>query len=118
MNAETHLEKARRLEASIEKLDSEEDWELVVEGIYGAMQHYIAVVCEKKIGKHIDTHKGLVRFLRENAMTDISNIFLNIDELRIGRWYGKKTNGETSKLAKELLGKIKEIAKDERESTD
>lgn len=44
MKAEGHLLKARREEKSTEKLDSEEDAELIIEGIYGAAHHYIALL--------------------------------------------------------------------------
>ncbi len=118
MNTETHLEKAHRIESSIRKLDEQDDWEVIVESAYGAVQHYIACICQKKIGSHMETHKGLVKFLRENDMIELSNVFQHIDELRIGRWYGKKANGETAHLAKKLLERIKDIAEDERKTTD
>lgn len=35
MNREKHMEKAERIESSIEKLDKDNDWELIVEGAYG-----------------------------------------------------------------------------------
>ena len=114
MNKEKHLEKAERIEASIDKLDRDKDWELIVEGAYGAAQHYIACICEQKLGKHLETHKGLIKFLRENNLLDLSNLFQQIDELRIGRWYGSKVNGETSKLALEVLEKIKSIVQNEK----
>ena len=118
MNKERHLEKAERIEASLEKLDKQDDWELIVEGAYGAAQHYIAYICEQKLEKHLETHKGLIKLLRENSLVELSNLFQQIDELRIGRWYGSKVNGETSKLAFEILEKIKETVEDEKQGTD
>ena len=114
MNKEKHLEKAKRIEDSIAKLDKEKDWELIVEGVYGTAQHYIAFISEQKLGKHQETHKGLIKFLRENNLEGISNLFQQIDELRIGRWYGSKINGETSKLALDILEKIKQILENEK----
>lgn len=114
MYREKHLDKANRIEESINKLDNVDDWELIVEGAYGAVQHYIACICEQKLGKHLETHKGLIKFLRENNLIEVSNLFQHIDELRIGRWYGSKINGETSKLAFEVLEKIKDIMEDEK----
>lgn len=113
MNREKHLEKAERIQASIEKLDREKDWELIVEGAYGAAQHYIACICEQKIGRHLETHKGLIKFLRENNMVELSNLFQQIDELRIGIWYGGKINGETSRLAFEILKQMKHMVENE-----
>lgn len=114
MKKEKHIEKAARSEASIDKLDKEGDWELIVEGAYGAAQHYVACICEQKLGRHLETHKGLIKFLRENNLLDLSNLFQQIDELRIGRWYGSKVNGETSKAAMEILEKIKSMVENEK----
>ena len=114
MNKEKHLEKAERIVSSIEKLDKENDWELIVEGVYGAAQHYTACICEKKLGKHLETHKGLIKFLRENDLVELSNLFQQIDELRIGRWYGSKVNGETSKLAFKILDEIRRMMENEK----
>ena len=55
----------------------------------------------------------MIKFLRENNLVELSNLFLQIDELRIGRWYGNKVNGETSKLAIGILQKIKKNLKNE-----
>lgn len=114
MNREKHMEKAERIKASLKKLNMEDDWEMIVEGAYGVAQHYIACICEQKLGKHLETHKGLIKFLRENNLVELSNLFQQIDELRIGRWYGGKVNGETSKLALEVLEKIKNMIENEK----
>ena len=89
------------------------DWELIVEGAYGAAQHYISVICEQKLGSHLETHKGLIKFLRENDLVELSNFFQQLDELRLGRWYGGKGNGETSKIALDILKKIKGLMQNE-----
>tara|TARA_Y100000310_G_scaffold319664_1_gene375209 strand:+ start:191 stop:532 length:342 start_codon:yes stop_codon:yes gene_type:complete len=107
MKKEDHEKKAKRIEESISKLDSKKDWELIVEGIYGIAQHYIACICENKLGNHHETHKGLIRFLKENNLNELANKFHRLDELRIGKWYGNQVNGETAKLAFEVLDEIK-----------
>lgn len=107
MKKEDHLEKAERIEHSTESLDKEKDWELIVEGIYGAAQHYIAYICEIKLGEHHETHKGLIKYLKEHNLTELANKFQRLDELRIGKWYGNQVNGETVGLALEVLGEIK-----------
>ncbi len=109
MKKEDHLEKARRIEASLEKLDMGNDWELLVEGVYGVAQHYIACICEIKLKKHQETHKGLIKFLKENGLAELANKFQRLDELRIGKWYGNQANGSTAKLALEVLEEIKEM---------
>ena len=107
MKKEDHLEKAERIERSTENLDKEKDWELIVEGIYGAAQHYIAYICDIKLGEHHETHKGLIKYLKEHNLTELANKFQRLDELRIGKWYGNQVNGETVDLALEVLEEIK-----------
>lgn len=51
-----HLEKARKIERSLAKLNPLDDLELFTEGIFGAAQHYIAYATQMKIGKHQDSH--------------------------------------------------------------
>jgi hypothetical protein len=109
MNKEAHLVKAKRIEESISKLDNHTDWELIVEGIYGAAQHYIAYICETKFEKHQENHKGLIKFLKDNNLSELANKFQRLDELRIGKWYGNQANGNTVGLAKEALLEIKEM---------
>ena len=111
MRKEDHLEKARRIEKSIESLNKKEDWELIVEGIYGAVQNYISYICDASLGEHHDTHKGLIRYLKEHTLADLANKFQRLDELRIGKWYGNQVNGETVELAFEVLKEIKGMIK-------
>lgn len=118
MNKEDHLEKAKRIEHSIDSLDKEEDWELIVEGIYGAAQHYIAYICDIKLGEHHDTHKGVIRYLKEHNLAELADRFQRLDELRIGKWYGNQVNGETVGLALEALKEIKEEVGNAERSPD
>jgi hypothetical protein len=108
MNIEDHLSKAQRQEKSAEKLDPEDDWEAIVEIIYGAMIHYIACICEKRSQSHLDTHKRLANYLTENKMVHLAELFREMDQLRLGRWYGGKEDGETVSRAKEILKEIKD----------
>ena len=112
MNRNKHLEKARRMEKSGEKLDPEEDWELIVEDIYGTALHYIAFICDIKIGNHMETHKGLPKFLDDNGLNSLSQWFREIDVLRMGRWYGGQSDGETVRLARKALVNIKSMVEE------
>jgi len=111
MNITTHIEKAERLENSLKKLDIESDWESIVEIAYGIALNYIAVICESKLNKHVDTHKGLPRFLDDNNMNELSTYFRELDILRQGRWYGGKHNGETAEMAISIIKKLKSEVK-------
>jgi len=111
MNKKKHIEKAERLEATLKKLDPESDWESIVEIAYGIALNYIAVICERKLNKHIDTHKGLPSFLDDNNMDELSTYFRELDVLRQGRWYGGKHNGETAEMAISIVEKLKNEVK-------
>lgn len=107
MNINKHIQKAKRLESSIKKLDVESDWESIVEICYGIALNYIAIICEIKLKKHIDTHKGLPKFLDQNELNKLATWFRELDTLRQGRWYGGKQNGETAKIAISIIKKLK-----------
>jgi len=107
MDIKKHIEKAERLETSLKKLDIESDWESIVEIAYGIALNYIAVICETKLNKHVDTHKGLPRFLDDNNMDELATSFRELDVLRQGRWYGSKHNGETAEMAVSIVEKLK-----------
>lgn len=109
INPDKHLEKARRIERSLGKLDSEKDWELIVEGVYGASMHYIACIAERQINEHLDTHKGLPHFLDEHDLVELASLFREVDLLRQARWYGGRGNGDTSAHAKDVLRRIKQV---------
>lgn len=109
MKPESHIEKAQRIEHSTHLLDKEEDWELIVEGLYGAAMNYIAAFCEKKFKEHQDTHKGLIAYLKKHGEYELASLFQELEEIRIGRWYGGKRNGESAGKAKEVIEEIKEL---------
>ena len=99
--------KARRVEESVRKLDPACDWEMVVEGVYGAALHYIAYITEAKVGRHHETHKGLPGFLDQNGLPRLAEAFRTLELLRQSRWYGGKENGEVSTQALFILEGIK-----------
>lgn len=107
MKSDAHLTKARRIEGSVAKLDPARDWEVIIEGVYGAALHYIAYIAETKVGKHHETHKGLPRFLDQSNLPELAEAFRALELLRQSRWYGGKENGEISKKALSILERIK-----------
>jgi len=111
MNIKKHLEKTERLEETLKKLDTETDWESIVEIAYGIALNYIAIICEIKLKKHVDTHKGLPKFLDDNSMKELATSFRELDVLRQGRWYGSKHNGETAEMAISVVEKLKSEVK-------
>jgi hypothetical protein len=111
MKSDVHLAKARRIEESFRKLDLVTDWEMIIEGVYGAALHYIAYITEAKMGIHHETHKGLPKFLDENGLSKLAELFRTLELLRQSRWYGGKENGEVSKEALFILERIKQEGK-------
>ena len=71
---------------------------------YGIIQHLVAYGLEMKYKKHLDTHVGLPKLLRELGETKIAEDFERLDTFRQGRWYGSRGNGD---VAKECLKIIK-----------
>ncbi len=114
MNADGHLQRARELEETIAyllaALQPERHVASIVENIYGAAQQYIAYALEIRHGEHSDTHAGLVRRLRNYGYPDIAQLFLEIEGLRMGRWYGKQGDGETIAKCQQLLSSIRDWA--------
>jgi len=111
MKAEKHLQKAKQIEKSLNKLLPDPEGEnvaAIVELCYGIAQHLIAAGCEKRFGIHSDTHVRLCKFLRDRSTQDIAKIFEDLDICRQGRWYGGQGNGE---IVKECLKAIKAIKK-------
>lgn len=107
MKSVKHLEKARRLDSIQAKMDPDLEWEIIVETVYGAAMNYIAYFCETKLGDHMNTHKGLPRFLDDNNQSGIAALFRELDIHRQGKWYGAQGNGETVRRVREILDSIK-----------
>jgi len=107
VNLDKHLEKAERLDSIQQKLDPDSEWEIIIETIYRAVMHYIAFYCETTIGIHLNTHKGLAKFLDENNLSNIAALFRELDMHRQGKWYGAQENGDTVKRVRMILDQIK-----------
>jgi len=110
MKSENHLVKAKRLYETQKSLDPNKDWETIIEDLFGASLHYTAYICERKMGMHMDTHKGLIKFLRANDMSELAVLFSALDVCRTGTWYGSRGNGDVVKEARKIIDKFKEKA--------
>lgn len=105
MRAEGHKTKADELWHAIERLidEPEEDVVAIVELSFGMCHHLIAYGMERKHGRHIDTHAGVTKLLREVGATEIADAFEMVGSLRQGRFYGSKRDGPTVKRTLELI---------------
>ena len=82
----------------------------IVELAFGMCHHLIAYGAERHFGRHIDTHAGVSRLLRENGTQEIANAFEQLGTLRQGRFYDGKGDGPTVKRALEIIELIKRWA--------
>lgn len=96
-----------RLEGSLEKLNNQADYEIIIEGCYAASVQYIAIICDRRLRRHLNTHKGLPKFLDENDLGDIAASFRELDLLRTSKYYGGQRNGKSAREAKRILAEIK-----------
>ena len=105
MNADGRLAKSEELWHSINKLvsDPEEDVVAIMELAFGMCHHLIACGAERRFGRHIDTHAGVSRLLRENGAEGIANAFEQLGTLRQGRFYGGKGDGPTVRRVLEII---------------
>ena len=87
MKAESHMEKAKAIERDFKRVESDS---VKAECLFGIALNYIAFITEKRIGKHQDIHKGLYRFLIENGFPDLAGLWIEIEQIRQGGWYGRQ----------------------------
>ncbi len=112
MKADKHLESAEEFEKDAIKLNENPPlhYRGIISCIFHAIHHYIAHGLEKRGIAHTDKHAGVSRLLREKNYEEVANLFTKMDSLRHGRVYGSKGNGETVKLAFEILDEVKKWA--------
>ena len=112
MKAEGHKNKADELWHSIETLLSNPERNVIaiVELSFGMCHHLIAYGMESKHSRHLDTHAGVCRLLREVGANKIATAFEMLGSLRQGRYYGSKGNGDTVQKTLEIIDIIKDWA--------
>ena len=107
MQPDGHRRKAERIERTMRKLDEGPDYETIIEDCYTSAVQYIAVVCDRRRKRHMDTHKGLTKFLDDNDLPALAKAFRRLEILRTGRYYGDQGDGKAAKEAKGVLDEIK-----------
>ena len=117
MKIEHHLNKVRRFEATIAKLDYGKDYETLIEDYLLVSAHLINAAMHKlgtlKDSKDI-RHNLLFSFLKKEKMLkekseEVAILILSLENLRPSHVYGKGENGETAKKAEEFYLRIKEM---------
>lgn len=110
MKPEGHLARAEEIERTVQtlmNLDASLHVATIVEGAYGAAQHYIAYGMQRHVGHHVDGHVGLIRALKGAGFASVATLFGQLERMRAGRWYGSQGNGGSAQAAVDIMEEIK-----------
>jgi hypothetical protein len=113
MDAEKHVQKAQRFEATQAKLDPATDWETILEDCFLAAHHYLMAGLDWRGQPHPSTHAHSTnpRLLRQaSAPEPVFQAWQQLDRMRSGSIYGGKSNGVASAQARDFLKTIREWA--------
>jgi hypothetical protein len=111
MNADGHRAKANEIKGSLERLLPDKEGQhvvAIVELSYGLLQHLISYGMELKYGRHLNSHVGVCKELRDLGEDHIAEIFESLDTLRAGRWYGGKGDGNVVNKCLEYIKEVEE----------
>lgn len=117
MKIDFHLGKAKRLEATLKKLNYDDDYETMIEDYLLTASHYLnaamhklQTIAQDRDIKHNQLSGTIKREKSLGAMSeDASQYILQLEQLRPSHVYGKGENGNTAKKAEELFNSIKII---------
>jgi hypothetical protein len=113
MNADGHKNKANEIKSSLDELLPDQEGKhvvAIVELSFGILQHLIAYGMELKYERHLNSHVGLCKELRNLGEDRIAQIFESLDTLRAGRWYGGKGNGNVVDKCIQYINEIESWA--------
>jgi len=103
---DNHLRAAQELRATQSRLIIPNDIRTYVEVALGIAQHYVSYGLARQHGTHPDRHTGMARILRERGHSEVADALVEIEHLRLGRWYGQQGNGEAAERCDQLLDVI------------
>ena len=106
MTEEGHRAAVEELREQRARLDRIAGIRAYTELSFGMAHHLGGVGGQRRFGVHQDNHEGLARWLRDRGASDIADMFAELEQMRIGRWYGRQANGDAAKHQDELLDAI------------
>ena len=117
MRIEHHLNKIERFQATLSKLDYQEDYETMIEDFMLASAHLINAAMHKlktlPEDKDVKHNQLFGHLKREDALGSesqtVSELIQQLEQLRPSHVYGRGANGGTAKKAEEFFLKIKSI---------
>jgi hypothetical protein len=110
MKPDGHRARGEEIERTVRtlmNLDANVHVATIVEGAYGAAQHYIAYGMQRHVGHHVDGHVGLVRALNGAGFASMATLFGQMERMRAGYWYGGQAGGGAAQAAVDILEEIK-----------
>ncbi len=116
MKIDHHLKKLARFEATLSKLDYEDDYETMIEDFMLASAHLINAALHQINALREDKdvkHNQLFGFLKRELpfgedSSEIADLIQQLEQLRPSHVYGKGENGNTAKKAQEIFLQIKQ----------
>lgn len=113
MRIEHHLYKVGRFQATLSKLNYEDDYETMIEDFLLAATHLINALLHQKaiIPEDKDIkHNRLFGYMKEEHTLDtspqIAELIQQLEQLRPSHVYGKGHNGDTAKHAESLFTQL------------
>lgn len=103
MTEDGHRQAAAQLRESRARLDRVPDIRLSTEASFGIAHHLTAAGAQRKHGVHREEHQGLSRWLRDRQEAEMAARIDELEQMRIGRWYGRQENGHAADRQDELL---------------
>ena len=89
------------------KLSDDPDYETIIEACFAAAVQYVAIISDRRTKRHLDTHKGLPKFLDDSGLEDLAASFRELELLRTSKYYRAKGDGKSAREAKRILAETK-----------
>ncbi|HLC80272.1 MAG TPA: hypothetical protein VJG31_00720 [Candidatus Nanoarchaeia archaeon] len=117
MRIEHHLNKVKRFQSTLGKLNYEDDYETMIEDFMLASAHLINAAMHKlktlPEDKDVKHNQLFGHLKREDALGAnsriVAELIQQLEQLRPSHVYGRGANGGTAKKAEDLFLKIKSI---------
>jgi len=107
MNTDGHLAAAEEFRVSMAALQPSGDHiRLYAEAGVGRALHLRCVGAQRRFQVHREQHEGLMRWLRERDEGAMADVFLELESIRTGRWFGRQGNGDVAERLDQLLQQI------------
>ena len=103
MTEEGHRQAAAERQRTRGRLLLPDDIRAYTEICFGLAIHLLAIGAQRRHSVHQDKHEALGRWLRERGHVPQAEILAELENIRMGRWYGKQSNGAAAKRVDELL---------------